>query len=280
MEVLPDIAGLRSKLAAERRGGASIALVPTMGNLHEGHLALVHQARSEAQVVVVSIFVNRLQFGPNEDFDRYPRTFESDCDKLLACGVDYLFAPSESELYPEPQSFTVEPPEIGQILEGEFRPGFFRGVATVVLKLLNIVQPGVAIFGKKDYQQLAVVRAMVNQLAVPVRIAAGETVRASDGLALSSRNGYLSPRERVLAPQLYRVLAELARELRAEGRDHRGLEAAALTKLKEKDWKTDYVAVRKQHDLQSPALARGELVVLGAAWLGTTRLIDNVEVVV
>jgi pantoate--beta-alanine ligase len=280
MKVLPDIAGLRSRLAAERRAGRSIALVPTMGNLHEGHLALARQARGEAELVVVSIFVNRLQFGPNEDYERYPRTFESDCNKLLACGVDYLFAPAETELYPEPQGFAVEPPELGRMLEGEFRPGFFRGVATVVLKLLNVVQPDVAVFGKKDYQQLAVVRGMARQLALPVRIAACETVRASDGLALSSRNSYLSAEERALAPQLYQVLAELARDLRARSRDYRELEVAALTKLKENRWKPDYVAVRKQHDLKFPALAKGELVVLGAAWLGKTRLIDNVEVIV
>jgi len=280
MEVLPDITGLRSRLAGERRSGRTIALVPTMGNLHEGHMALVRQAHQESEVVVASIFVNRLQFGPNEDFDRYPRTFDADCEKLSAGGVDYLFAPNEQELYPEPQEFLVEPPELGRTLEGEFRPGFFRGVATVVLKLFNIVQPDVAVFGKKDYQQLAVVRGMVRQLALPIRIAAGETIRAGDGLALSSRNAYLSAEERAVAPQLYRVLMELAGDLRAGARDYRQLEAAALTKLKDNHWKTDYVAVRKQHDLKSPVLAKGELVVLGAAWLGATRLIDNVEVIV
>ena len=278
MRTLHDIAGLRSGLATERRAGRSIGFVPTMGNLHEGHAALVRQARAEADVVVASIFVNRLQFGPSEDFDRYPRTFQADCDKLIASGANYLFAPGEEELYPEPQRFTVEPPEIGEILEGEFRPGFFRGVATVVLKLFNIVQPDVAVFGKKDYQQLAVVRSLVSQLALPVRIAAGETVRASDGLALSSRNNYLSTAERAAAPLLYQVINEVARGLRAGYRDCSALETAALTKLKENQWKSDYVAVRKQADLQSPSIADGKLVVLAAARLGVTRLIDNIEV--
>jgi len=279
MEILEDIAALRARLAAERRSGRSIAFVPTMGNLHEGHLALARQARGEADVVAASIFVNRLQFGPNEDFDRYPRTFKADCDKLAAAGVQYIFAPSESELYPEPQEFTVEPPPLGHILEGEFRPGFFRGVATVVLKLFNIVQPDVAVFGKKDYQQLAVVRGLVRQFALPVRVVPGETVRAPDGLALSSRNGYLSPDERARAPQFSVTLREVAAALRGKG-EFRALEARALTKLKDLGWKPDYVAVRKQLDLQLPVPSDRELVVLGAAWLGGTRLIDNIEVLV
>jgi pantoate--beta-alanine ligase len=279
MDVIEAMAGLRDKLAAERSSARSIALVPTMGNLHEGHLALVRQARGEADVVVTSIFVNPLQFGPGEDFERYPRSFEDDRRKLLACGVDYLFAPQQGELYPDPQTFSVEPdPELAQILEGEFRPGFFRGVATVVLKLFNIVQPHVAVFGKKDFQQLTVVRAMVTQFALPVRVAACETVRAGDGLALSSRNGYLSPEERERAPELYRSLREVARKLTAGERDYGQLETDALTKLREKGWNPDYVAVRNRLDLKSPALARGDLVVLGAAWLGKTRLIDNIEV--
>jgi pantoate--beta-alanine ligase len=277
MYVSTRIAELRSSLAAERRAARSIAFVPTMGNLHEGHLALVRQARGEADVVVASIFVNRLQFGPGEDFERYPRSFERDSDKLAACGVDRLFAPAEADFYPEPQVFTVDPPELARNLEGEFRPGFFRGVATVVLKLFNIVQPDVAVFGKKDYQQLALVRAMVRQFALPVRIAAGETVRAADGLALSSRNGYLSAEERERAPQLHQALAQVARELAGGRRDYGALETDALTRLKEKGWKPDYVAVRKQADLKPPSPGDSALVVLAAARLGTTRLIDNVE---
>ena len=280
MEIVRDIVRLRARLSGERREGRPVAFVPTMGNLHEGHLALVREARAHAQTVVASIFVNRLQFGPREDFDRYPRTFEADCEKLSAAGVDCVFAPDEAELYPEPQEFLVEPRELGRILEGEFRPGFFRGVATVVLKLFNIVQPDVAVFGKKDYQQLAVVRGMVRQLALPIRIVPGATVRAGDGLALSSRNGYLTPEERARAPLLYRVLNELAEQLRSGASDRVRLEAAALTKLKENGWKTDYVALRKQADLKLPIQVQGELVVLAAAWLGTTRLIDNIEVVV
>ena len=250
-----------------------------MGNLHEGHVALARQARGEGDVVAASIFVNRLQFGPNEDFDRYPRTFRGDCDKLAGAGVDYVFAPSESVLYPEPQEFTVDPPQLGGILEGEFRPGFFRGVATIVLKLFNIVQPDVAVFGKKDYQQLAIVRGLVRQFALPVRIVPGETVRAPDGLALSSRNGYLSADERARAPQLCATLRDMSEALR-RGVEFRALEVGALVKLKELGWKPDYVAVRKQLDLQLPVPSDRELVVLGAAWLGGTRLIDNIEVLV
>jgi pantoate--beta-alanine ligase len=280
MEVFPDIAGLRARLAQERRRGRSIGFVPTMGNLHEGHASLARLARGEADAVAASIFVNRLQFAPHEDFDRYPRTFEADCEKLRESGVDFLFAPGERALYPEPQRFMVEPPELGRILEGEHRPGFFTGVATVVLKLFNIVQPDLAVFGKKDYQQLAIVRGMARQLDLPVRIVAGETVRAPDGLALSSRNGYLSAEERSRAPLLQQVLSEVVQGLRAGRRDFAVLEGSALTKLKENQWQVDYVAVRKALDLQSPSLADRELVVLGAARLGTTRLIDNIEVTI
>ncbi len=278
MQVLPTIDALRARLTEDRRKARRIAFVPTMGNLHEGHLSLVREARSQAPVVVASIFVNRLQFGPNEDFDRYPRTFAADCQRLESEGVDCLFAPDETELYPERQEYHVEIAELGQILEGQFRPGFFRGVATVVLKLFNIVQPDIAVFGKKDYQQLAIVRGMVRQLALPVRVVAGEIVRAPDGLALSSRNGYLSAEQRARAPLLHQVLTQVAVELRAGRRDARLLEGAALANLNENGWKTDYVSVRKRTDLQLPARIEGQLVVLAAAWLGTTRLIDNFEV--
>lgn len=274
MDIVPKIAALRDRLAGE----PGVVFVPTMGNLHAGHLALMRQAREHGSCVVASIFVNRLQFAPHEDFDKYPRTFEADCDKLRSAGVEVLFAPDETELYPEPQEFKVEPPALGNLLEGEFRPGFFRGVATVVLKLFNIVQPQAAVFGKKDYQQLMIVRHMVRQLALPIAIVAGETARGEDGLALSSRNGYLSPAERAEAARLNRTLVELGRELQAGRTDFAALESDAMQKLVNNQWKTDYVAVRKQADLQLPSANDHSLVVLAAAWLGKTRLIDNLEV--
>jgi pantoate--beta-alanine ligase len=273
MDIIPRIADLRARLARE----TSVAFVPTMGNLHDGHLALMRQAREHGSCVVASIFVNRLQFAPHEDFDQYPRTFEADCDKLRSAGVDVLFAPDEKALYPQPQAFLVEPPAFANILEGEFRPGFFRGVATVVLKLFNIVQPQAAVFGQKDYQQLMVVRQMVQQLALPISIIAGQTARAADGLALSSRNGYLSATERAEAPRLFRTLERLATELRSGRRDFATLEAEAMKKLVQNQWKPDYIAVRNQADLQLPTLT-DRLVIVAAAWLGKTRLIDNLEV--
>ncbi|MCX7893743.1 MAG: pantoate--beta-alanine ligase, partial [Burkholderiales bacterium] len=246
--------------------------------LHAGHLALVARARAECDLVVASVYVNPLQFGANEDFDRYPRTFAADCEKLAAAGTDVVFAPDEREMYPEPQGFTVEPPEIGRILEGEFRPGFFRGVATVVLKLFAIVQPQVAVFGKKDYQQLRVVQAMVRQFNLPIEVVPGETARAADGLALSSRNSYLSPEERAEAVRLHRTLAGVAARLAAGERDIAGLEREAVAALAARGWAPDYVAVRRQSDLLAPAGDDRDLVVLAAARLGGTRLIDNLEV--
>ncbi|TXH10103.1 MAG: pantoate--beta-alanine ligase [Gammaproteobacteria bacterium] len=274
MEIHSRVADLR--LALKDRG--RIVFVPTMGNLHAGHISLMTQARAHGDTVVASIFVNRLQFGPNEDFDKYPRTFEDDCAKLRAAGVDVLFAPTEADLYPEPQEYTVEPPDIQHILDGEFRPGHFRGVATVVLKLFNIVQPQVALFGKKDYQQLMVLRNMARQLALPIEIVGGETVRAEDGLALSSRNGYLSPAERAEAVRLSRELRRIRDAIRAGNTDYAALEQAAVAALAEAGWKTDYVAVRQQSDLKSPAAGNPPLVVLAASRLGSTRLIDNIEV--
>ncbi|MCG6874364.1 MAG: pantoate--beta-alanine ligase [Betaproteobacteria bacterium] len=274
MELLRTVAELRTHLAARQ----PVAFVPTMGNLHEGHLSLVRLARARGGCVVASIFVNRLQFGPAEDFDTYPRTFDSDCAGLADAGVDVVFAPDEREVYPEPQEFRVAPPPIGEALEGEFRPGFFGGVATVVLKLFNIVQPRMAAFGKKDYQQLMIVRSMVRQLNLPIEIVAGETIRAADGLALSSRNNYLSGAERAEAPRLYRALASLKEQLTDGKRDFRVLESAATADLQGAGWRPEYVAVRKQADLQLPGPTDRELVVLGAAWLGATRLIDNLEV--
>lgn len=278
MQVLHTVAELRAALAAAPRP----AFVPTMGNLHPGHLALVRQARAAAgggAPTVASIFVNRLQFAPHEDFDRYPRTFERDAALLREAGCDVVFAPDEAELYPEPQDVKVQPPAaLADILEGASRPGFFVGVCTVVLKLFHIVQPAVAVFGKKDYQQWLVLRHMVRQLALPVQVLAGETARAEDGLALSSRNGYLSPVERAEAPALARALREVAAAVRAGRRDWAALEAEALAALRSRGWAPDYLALRRQADLAPPAAGATEpLVALAAARLGRTRLIDNLE---
>ena len=273
MQIHSSIAALRAAL----KDRSNIVFVPTMGNLHCGHIALMTQARQHGDTVVASLFVNRLQFGPNEDFDSYPRTFAADCDKLRAAGVDVLFAPGESDLYPEPQQYYVEPPQIQNQLEGQFRPGHFRGVATVVLKLFNCVQPQKAVFGKKDYQQLMVLRNMARQLALPIEIVGGETVRDADGLALSSRNGYLTASERSEAPRLYRTLCEVRDAIRGGESDFARLERNAASALDAHGWKTDYVAVRQQSDLQIPQ-GKAPLVVLAASRLGTPRLIDNIEV--
>ena len=265
MRILRDIASLRAATA----GAGPIAFVPTMGNLHEGHLSLVRMARREAGRVAVSIFVNRLQFGAGEDFARYPRTFDEDCALLEREGVELLFAPDERVLYPQPQAYIVKPPPGADELEGRFRPGFFQGVATVVLKLFNCVQPAAAVFGKKDYQQLVVIRDMVHQLDLPIRIVPAETVREADGLAMSSRNGYLSAAERAEAPLLHRVLEDV--------RTGRITPAQAFASLQAAGWKPDYVEIRRATDLSAPAAGDRELVVLGAARLGATRLIDNLE---
>jgi pantoate--beta-alanine ligase len=275
MQIHSSIPDLRAALRQRDR----VAFVPTMGNLHAGHIALMREARTHGDTVVASIFVNRLQFGPNDDFDRYPRTLQADCEQLAAAGVDLLFAPTEAELYPEPQQYHVDPPEIQHQLDGEFRPGHFRGVATVVLKLFNIVQPQAAIFGKKDYQQLMVLRNMTRQLALPIAIVGGETVRADDGLALSSRNAYLSASERAEAPRLHRLLQRVSAAVRAGERDFTRLERGTTDELDRNGWKTDYVAVRQQRDLQVPQdAAEQSLVVLAASRLGAARLIDNVEI--
>jgi pantoate--beta-alanine ligase len=273
MQVIHHIDALRASLASERR----TSFVPTMGNLHEGHLSLVRHAREHGAPVMVSIFVNRLQFAPHEDFDQYPRTLQRDCGLLDAAGCDLVFAPSEREMYPQPQGTTVvPPPALGGVLEGHFRPGFFTGVCTVVLKLFNIVQPAVAVFGKKDYQQLMVIRHMVRELALPIEIVAGETTRAADGLALSSRNAYLSAQQRDEAVRLSQVLQQVAAAVRGGRRDGRALEADAMHTLRSHGWQPDYVALRRRTDLGEPADGDA-LVVLGAARLGGTRLIDNVE---
>jgi len=275
MRIHETIASLR----AARRRDCRVALVPTMGNLHDGHIALMTQARDNAEQVVATIFVNRLQFRPGEDFETYPRTFAADCERLAAAGVDDLFAPREAEMYPQPQTYHVEPPpEQAGILDGEFRPGHFRGVATVVMKLFQIAQPDVAMFGKKDYQQLMVIRNMVRDFNLPIEIIGGETVRAEDGLALSSRNGYLSAAERAEAPRLFRVLTKVVEAVRSGAQDLTLLEQGAISELRANGWAPDYVALRKKLDLQLPSAHDSGLVVLAAARLGSTRLIDNLEV--
>jgi pantoate--beta-alanine ligase len=275
MKIVHTITELRSHLAPFSRP----ALVPTMGNLHEGHLALVRQAKPLGDVTVASIFVNRLQFLPHEDFDTYPRTWATDCEKLTAAGCDLLFAPDEKELYPEPQTFKIQPPtDLADILEGHFRPGFFVGVCTVVMKLFACVQPRVAVFGKKDYQQLMMLTRMAKQFALPIEVIGGDTLRADDGLALSSRNGYLSEPERAEAVQLSMALQTMVQTLRSGTHDIGALEDQAMQTLSARGWKPDYMTVRRRSDLQKPQAADEALVVLGAAKLGSTRLIDNLEV--
>lgn len=280
MKVVHTIEELRDQL----RGQLRVSFVPTMGNLHSGHLALMKLARQHGDPVVASIFVNRLQFGPNEDFDRYPRTLQNDIEKMeRERDVYVLFAPDERELYPEPQNYRVQPPaELGDILEGEHRPGFFGGVSTVVLKLFSCVQPRVAVFGKKDYQQLMVVRNMCRQFQLPVEILAHETVRDQDGLALSSRNMYLQSQERAEAPYLYATLKFVQQSVHQGAKDMAALEQQAEQRLRDRGWNVDYIAIRRQRDLHRPTtdeVVAGEpLVVLGAAKLGATRLIDNLEI--
>lgn len=272
MDVIADIATLRNRLANSGR----IAFVPTMGNLHAGHIALVKMARERADCVVASIFVNPLQFGVNEDFANYPRTLRNDCEKLAEAGCDVVFTPDETTLYPAPQDVFVEPPPIANELCGASRPGHFRGVTTVVLKLFNLVQPQVAIFGNKDFQQLFLIRHMVNQLAVPVEIVAGDTVREADGLAMSSRNGYLKPEQRLEAPRLYRALQQVVQAAQGGRTDFAAIEAQTSQYLTQLGWMVDYISVRSAKTLLPPDAGEHNLVVLGAAKLGKTRLIDNI----
>ena len=274
MRIAHTIAELRAMLAA----GPPPALVPTMGGLHQGHLSLVRIAKGLGRPVVGTIFVNRLQFAPTDDFDRYPRTLSRDTELLEAEGCDVLFAPSESEMYPERQSYVVSPPpELADMLEGQFRPGFFSGVCTVVLKLFNIVRPGFAVFGKKDYQQLLVIQNMVRQLALPIEVIGGETIRESDGLAMSSRNVYLSSAERVEARQLQATLRRTAAAIHSGSLEWHGLQQAATDALTTRGWTLDYVAIRRRDNLLEPS-AGAPLVALAAGTLGTTRLIDNLEI--
>lgn len=286
MKVIHSIAELRAQL----RGQLRTAFVPTMGNLHDGHLSLMRLAAQHGDPVVASIFVNRLQFGPNEDFDSYPRTLEDDVEKLEKEGVYVLFAPNEREMYPVPQEYRISPPhDLGDILEGEFRPGFFVGVTTVVMKLFQCVQPQVSIFGKKDYQQLMIIRRMCNQFSIPTEIVAAETVRESDGLAMSSRNRYLNKDERAEAVWLSKTLWQVASRVQETtmrgpltSPDLKALESSATQTLNQRGWETDYLSVRRRVDLKPPTaedLAQAvDLVVLGAARLGKTRLIDNFEI--
>ena len=282
MDIIHTVSALRMRLKSE----TLIGFVPTMGNLHAGHIDLTRTARESVAkngkkgCVVVSIFVNPLQFGPKEDFGSYPRTFIDDAEKCRAAGVDVVFAPSEAEMYPLPQSYFIELPEIQHILDGAVRPGHFCGVATVVMKLFNMVQPAVAVFGKKDYQQCRVLDNMVRQFNLPIKMVLADTVRAEDGLALSSRNGYLSANERAEAPQLAAALVAMKQAIAAGRRDFVAIESHAIAALTARGWKPDYITVRRSDDLLEPTTDDHRLVILAAACLGVTRLIDNLELMV
>lgn len=279
MQIIHSNTELRGFLAKQRR----IAFVPTMGNLHAGHLKLIDIAKQHASCVVVSVFVNPLQFGPNEDLERYPRTLEADCEKLEAADVMIAFTPSIAEMYPGfdgqslNQSMIINPPPIATELCGASRPGHFSGVATVVAKLFNIVQPNVAIFGKKDFQQLFIIKKLVNQFNFPVEIIAGETVRESGGLAMSSRNGNFSDDEKVKAAQLYQTLKQVAQAVKTKLQDYATIEKSAVQSLTEKGWKVDYISIRSSITLKPALINQENLIVLGAATLNQTRLIDNIE---
>ncbi|MDO4247606.1 MAG: pantoate--beta-alanine ligase [Neisseria sp.] len=275
MQIIHGIAQLREW----RKTAGRVAFVPTMGNLHEGHLALVREAKRHADAVVVSIFVNRLQFGQGEDFDKYPRTLQQDADKLEGEGVAVVFAPDEKELYPRvQQQYNVEPPHLQNELCGAYRPGHFRGVATVVTKLFNIVEADVACFGKKDYQQLTIIQGMVDDLNMNIQIIPVDTGRAADGLALSSRNQYLSEAERAEAPRLYRELSQMAQAIAGGNVNYAELESQATANLQGGGWQVDYVEVRHAGNLQVAHAGDKHVVIVAAARLGSTRLIDNIEV--
>lgn len=275
MQIIHGIAQLREW----RKTAGRVAFVPTMGNLHEGHLALVREAKRHADAVVVSIFVNRLQFGQGEDFDKYPRTLQQDADKLEGEGVAVVFAPDEKELYPRvQQQYNVEPPHLQNELCGAYRPGHFRGVATVVTKLFNIVEADVACFGKKDYQQLTIIQGMVDDLNMNIQIIPVDTGRAADGLALSSRNQYLSEAERAEAPRLYRELSQMAQAIAGGNVNYAELESQATANLQGAGWQVDYVEVRHAGNLQVAHAGDKHVVIVAAARLGSTRLIDNIEV--
>ncbi len=278
MQIIHTVSELRNTLNARAViGSQSICLVPTMGNLHAGHIHLVKLAKRHASCVVASIFVNPLQFGPNEDLASYPRTLEADCAKLQGL-ADIVFAPSAAEMYPEAQSMTITPPPIADTLCGASRPGHFAGVATVVLKLFNIVQPQIAVFGKKDFQQLFIIKQLVKQFNLPIEIVAGETVRENDGLALSSRNGYLTESERTSASQLNQALQRVVLEIKGGKCAFDAIIKTATSALNAEDWAVDYIAICDAHTLQPAQESDQNIVVLGAAKLGKTRLIDNIEI--
>ncbi len=281
MITVNNAATLREQSTQLRRGGKRVAFVPTMGNLHAGHLRLMQEARQYAQIVIASIYVNPLQFGANEDFSAYPRTPGHDKISLLSAGVDLLFMPDDKQIYPRgvTAQTRVEVPDLSDDLCGVFRPGHFRGVTTVVNRLFNLVAPDVAMLGKKDYQQLLLIRLMVTDLGMPIEIIGVDTVRETDGLAMSSRNKYLTPEERKSAPQLYAILISLRDRLMAQYESIQAAEEKSLNELKSAGFRTDYVSVRRQEDLGAPQSGDRQLVVLAAAWLGHTRLIDNVEFV-
>ena len=274
MEIVTDIPPLRERLRKE----TSVAFVPTMGNLHEGHLSLVQTAKQHADCTVVSIFVNQLQFSPTEDYNRYPRTLEKDCALLKEFNADVVFIPNEKILYPESQEFLLMLPPVAHILEGKYRPGFFRGVTTVVLKLFNIVQPKKAIFGKKDYQQLYIVDKMVKQLNLPIEIIACDTVRMHDGLAQSSRNCYLNENQRFESVRLYRSLYQIKKSIEEGNNNFKILQDNAIKKMIQHHWKVDYISIRQRSTLEPATVNDNKLIVLGAAWLDDIRLIDNIEI--
>ncbi len=280
MIVVETISELRREIVARRRTGKRIAFVPTMGNLHAGHLKLVQVARQHADIVIASIYVNPLQFGPKEDFAAYPRTPAEDRRALEAEKTELLFMPTDADMYPRGLDVMtkVEVPLLGDILCGKSRPGHFRGVTTVVNRLFNLVQPDVAVFGKKDYQQLLLIKLMVADLGIPIEVVGVDTVREADGLAMSSRNNYLSPAERKTAPTLYVTLCRLRDRLIKEGQVAAGMEADAARGLEAAGFQPEYVSIRRTHDLAEATAGDRELVVLAAARLGRTRLIDNVEV--
>ncbi len=273
MKIISNIAELRARLANER----GIVLVPTMGNLHHGHISLMEQARQLGQCVVASIYVNPLQFGANEDLASYPRTLQADLEKLADAKTDVVFTPTDADLYPHPQTIRIDPPAIADELCGAHRAGHFRGVCTVVAKLFNIVQPQIAVFGKKDFQQLFILREMVRQLDFPIEVLEGETVREADGLAMSSRNGYLTPAQRVEAPRLYGALKQIVTTVQSGRRDFSAIQAQTIQYLTLLGWVVDYIEIRSSVTLRSADADDQSLVVLGAARLGKTRLIDNIE---
>lgn len=280
MKILNSIATLRAQISACRQNGERIAFVPTMGNLHNGHLKLVDVAKSHADRVIVSIFVNPMQFGKNEDLDSYPRTLEADCAGLTAHGADAVFTPTPDMMYPrglDVQTF-VEVPLLGDLHCGASRAGHFRGVSTIVCKLFNLVQPDIACFGQKDYQQLAIIRQMVADLSLPIEIIGVPTERAENGLALSSRNGYLTPQQLATAPKLYQLLQQLRTQILAGNHDYRSLELQTKQQLSAAGFTPDYIDISDQTDLTLATTADQAKVILAAAWLGNTRLIDNLEV--